>query len=1228
MRVKSSWLLIILSLISNFTFAQNLCYPTFTNTPNSIEVDCSQTNPEFGSAEAESTCCDGSTTVTTAEVHTGGAINSCNINTAFGPGPDWAFWLPGVNPASVVWLFDGPATMIEYDDDKAIISGHIYSAANPAQGFDVFIILNNKRNWSEWSALNRGYKNDLNLAGTQYTNWNYYEMQDGFCYLQGTGALEGSHLQLTPKPSNYYYGFQVGNAANNKNANYGISGWFFYNGFLNGNPISGHGDINADLACQGITDNCGSDSYTRYFRAANTCGLSNYASQEWASVDTTSPTFQEFPSSITVTCEELNNINVLATDDCSSVTISFTDNIIEPGCNGIIERSYTAVDGCGNATTEIMTIDLQSNEPLAFTSFPDDIQVECNFFNTNISPAISFTAGCGNVQLTFEDETIPGSCPNNFTVIRLYTITDACDNSVSQAWTINVVDNTPPTLFNIPEDITISCGDPISIPEVFATDICSGLANVSLSAETIDGECGYTFIRTWIATDACGNTSQASQTITVIDNTPPFFTNIPEGGTFACGTEFDEVELAAADDLCSDVVVTYEDVINSSSCADIITRTFTATDECGNFATATIQLIFGDFEAPQFETLPAEIELECGAISDFQPIVTDNCSDFALTFIDTPIPSCAGSFIRTYTAADGCANVSEASVTFNFVDNTPPQLSAGPSDIELSCSDGEPEVVAPLFIDFCSELSVGRLEDLLIAGSCEGSYQIVRRWQAIDACGNISEFSQNIFFSDSEGPVFNEIEANIEIECGDNIPTTLVVAEDFCSGLVEDIEFDEVELDLPCGSQIIRTWTATDACGNSSSISQTINVVDTQGPIFNFYPEDITISCDAPIPPAAQLVGIDVCAGEVEVFVAEFFTPGTCDGSTTLTRIFRAFDDCGNSGIYAQTITITDTEAPQFVNPISSIEISCNNVQQPAIFVEDNCSDFELFFEDNTIVPGCGGVIERTYTATDACGNTNQFVQLVQLVDEIPPVLNNLPPAQLTLECGTPVPDVFLFAQDNCSGITPIGLQATTEEDGCNTIFTRTWFSVDACGNSSEFTQTITIVDTTAPILSQTPENITIECDGSLPAVPQITANDVCGGNIPVIFQEETIGVSLCPQILRTWCATDCSGNQTCHTQTITLIDEEASGFAEPVFRVVNTASSVLSVSWAAPSAEQVKISVYNLAGQEIFPMFEGTIYGGITYSIPFDTSVLSTGIYLVRANTEKYSFSEKIIVR
>ena len=49
---------------------------------------------------------------------------------------------------------------------------------------------------------------------------------------------------------------------------------------------------------------------------------------------------------------------------------------------------------------------------------------------------------------------------------------------------------------------------------------------------------------------------------------------------------------------------------------------------------------------------------------------------------------------------------------------------------------------------------------------------------------------------------------------------------------------------------IARTWTATDACGNTSTCLQTITIEDSTPPAFTICAADITIECTASTDPA------------------------------------------------------------------------------------------------------------------------------------------------------------------------------------------------------------------------------------------------------------------------------------------------------------------------------------------------------------------------------------------
>ena len=77
------------------------------------------------------------------------------------------------------------------------------------------------------------------------------------------------------------------------------------------------------------------------------------------------------------------------------------------------------------------------------------------------------------------------------------------------------------------------------------------------------------------------------------------FTSVPADYTAECSDEH-PMDDASATDNCGEVVITVEAVTTPGACAGdyTITRTFTATDDCGNATTATQTITIIDTTAP------------------------------------------------------------------------------------------------------------------------------------------------------------------------------------------------------------------------------------------------------------------------------------------------------------------------------------------------------------------------------------------------------------------------------------------------------------------------------------------------------------------------------------------------------------------------------------------------------------------------------------------------------
>ena len=278
-------------------------------------------------------------------------------------------------------------------------------------------------------------------------------------------------------------------------------------------------------------------------------------------------------------------------------------------------------------------------------------------------------------------------------------------------------------------------------------------------------------------------------------------------------------------------------------------------------------------------------------------------------------------------------------------------------------------------------------------------------------------------------------------------------------------------------------------------------------------PADATVECDA-VPAAADVTATDNCDAAPVVTLEETITPGTCTGQYTITRTWTATDDCGNSSSATQTINVIDTTAPTLVDLPADATVECDAVPAAAdVTATDNCDAAPVVTLEETITPGaCTGqyTITRTWTATDDCGNSSsRATQTINVIDTTAPTLVDVP-ADATVECDAVPAAADVTATDNCDAAPVVTLEETITPGACTGQYTitRTWTATDDCGNSSSATQTINVIDTTAPTLVDVPADATVECD-AVPAAADVTATDNCDA-APVVTLEETITPGAC----------------------------------------------------------------------------------------------------------------------
>src|SRR3989442_2780498 len=386
---------------------------------------------------------------------------------------------------------------------------------------------------------------------------------------------------------------------------------------------------------------------------------------------------------------------------------------------------------------------------------------------------------------------------------------------------------------------------------------------------------------------------------------------------------------------------------------------------------------------------------------------------------------------------------------------------------------------------------------------------------------------------------------------------------------------------FPLGTTVV-TWTATDNGGNVAKAVQKITVADTTAPVLTA-PQPVTVEAKSPdhnvvdlgLPSVNDAVGVESVTNDAPAYFPL--------GQTTVT--WTARDASGNTATAKQMVTVQDTTAPVIHAP--------SDITQEATSATSNVVPLgNATVTDNGIIKSVTnnapayfllGKTTVAWTATDGAGNTASAKQIVNIIDTTPSQI-------------TPPKDVVFEASSTTDNVVPLG-NATVTDNGIIKSVTNNapadfllgktlvlWTATDGAGNKANATQTVDVVDTTAPKLTP-PKDIKAEATS-------LTDNAIDLGNAtatdiePVTITSNATKTFPLGKNLVLWTATDGAGNKANTTQIVDVVDTTAPKIMHPsTVAVEATSLNNNTITLNTPTITDIEqVTVTNNA-QKTFPL-------------------------------------------
>ncbi|HTZ04687.1 MAG TPA: HYR domain-containing protein [Gaiellaceae bacterium] len=342
--------------------------------------------------------------------------------------------------------------------------------------------------------------------------------------------------------------------------------------------------------------------------------------------------------------------------------------------------------------------------------------------------------------------------------------------------------------------------------------------------------------------------------------------------------------------------------------------------------------------------------------------------------------------------------------------------------------------------------------------------------------------------------------------------------------------------------------TATDGAGNTSTKTFTVTVRDTTPPVITSVSPNLTVeatSRNGAVVQYAAATATDV-VGPVTITYSQASGSTFKLGTTTVT--VTATDGAGNRSTRTFTVTVVDRTPPTITSISGNLTVQATSangavVKYAAATATDAVGPVTITYSQASGSTFGFGTTVVTVTATDAAGNSSSQTFTVTVVDTTPPVITSIS-ANLTVEATSASGAIVSYAPAKASDA--VGPVTITYSQVSGTMFRLgttvvTVTARDGHGNVTSQTFTITVRDTTPPVFTFVPADITVFATqvtgaavGAIVTYQAAVATDAVG---PVTITYSVPSGSFFPvgTTTVTVTATDGAGNKTTKTFKVTV---------------------------------------------------------------------------------------------